>query len=117
MLLKNELHSIGALKGHVPVGGVKIFDRGIATGATQHFRASEERSMIAKNYTNMLQQKGWVLSGSRGISGNEDVVKFCKGTMSLTLDLVSEGEVSTYYYVGIVWAKYKSDGAYCKADE
>lgn len=112
-ILRHELESILIPEGHDAVDQIKTFDREIATGATRHFRAQETVAAVVKQYKDVLVQHGWQVSSERRISGNEKVVKFCKSGMSLTLDLVEEGRASTYYYLGVVWTKSKSDRAHC----
>lgn len=112
--LRRELEAVNIPVDHMPDDPIKTFDRGIATGATRHFRAQYSDGEIIEFYRASLRKQGWVLANERRISGNEIALKFCKKSMSLTLDLVSEAPESAYYYLGVLWVSSKSDRAYCR---
>lgn len=112
-VLRGELIALSVPENHKPLDQIKLFDREIATGATRHYRAPTPADVVAKYYKQILTEDGWILSDERYLVGGERVIKFCKRSMSLTLDMLDEDGKSTYYYLGVVWAKAKSDRAYC----
>lgn len=110
--LRRELTSVSIPEGHKPRSQIKVFDRGIATGATQHFQAPVPVNDVVSYYEKNLVKAGWTLMGER-YAGGERIVKFCKQAISLTLDAIDEGGMHTFYYLGVVWVESKSDRAHC----
>lgn len=112
--LLRDIRAINVPPGHAAVDPIKTWDKVVTVGATRHFRASSSATEIANAYKSSLPAEGWTFVGERSVSGNEIALKFCRGATSLLLNLVSEGPGTTYYYLGVQWAKSKSSRAYCR---
>lgn len=112
--LLREIRTINVPYGHTAVDPIKTWDKVVTVGATRHFRASSSAAEIADAYKTSLPEQGWTFVGERSVSGNEIALKFCRGATSLILNLVSEDPGTTYYYLGVQWAKSKNSRAYCR---
>lgn len=112
-IIRGEFARVPIPPSHVRVDRLLIVDHGGPRGVAQNFRAPESADVIFGYYSNQLPRLGWALVDDRKISPREGSIKFCKGSLSLSIDAMREIG-STKYYITILWTNNRDDDAYCK---
>lgn len=112
-VIRGEFARVPIPPSHVRVDRLLIVDHGGPIGVAQNFRAPESADVIVGYYKSQLPRLGWALVDYRKISPREDSIKFCKGSLSLSIDAMREiGSIK--YYIAILWTSNRDDDAYCK---
>ena len=111
--LRDQFQSIVVPHDHLPVGKIRAFDRGIATNVSRDFRAPASVETVLSEYVMKLERDGWKKKSDRRTISSR-VVKFCRGDVSASLDLVPKGLDTTFYYFGLTWVSSRRDRAYCR---
>jgi hypothetical protein len=112
-LLSAELQRLPVPDDDVRLDQPQTFDKEVITGATAHFQSASSSKEVLSYYSQTLSTMGWKLANSEsGVNGEK--FKFCKASMSLTIDVSSDG-AGTKYYVGVIWTKFRRSPTYCES--
>lgn len=112
-LLLAELQRLPVPNDDVRLGQPQTFDKEVITGATARFQSASSSKEVLSYYSRRLSMMGWKLANSES-GANGETFKFCKASMSLTID-ASPYSAGTKYYVGVVWTKFRRSPTYCES--
>lgn len=112
-LLSAELQRLPVPSDDAMLDEPQTFDKEVITGATAHFQSASSSKEVLSYYARTLSSMGWKLANTEtGVDGEK--FKFCKASMSLTIDASPYG-AGTKYYVGVVWTKFRRSPTYCES--
>lgn len=111
-MLSEELQRLPVPNDDVRLDQPQTFDKEVITGATAHFQSASSSKEVLSYYSRTLSTMGWKLANSES-GANGETFKFCKASMSLTIDASPDGG-GTKYYAGVVWTKFRKSPDYCE---
>lgn len=108
--LKDLFSEIKIHPGDQWSGVPSSFDKEVLTGVNARVLSKIPPKEIVSYYASSLPSGGWVKSQLS--SGKENILKFCKGRVNLTVEALPEG-TGTDYYLGVNWSSQTMGPFYC----
>jgi hypothetical protein len=93
-------------------GKPSAFDKESITAVTGHAYSRLAPSELVAYYSGHLTAASWTLSNEGGKDSTVRKVTFCRNRVSVTID-ASKADGGSYYYIGLVWTRYKQSPAFC----
>lgn len=111
--LRREFDSIPVFPGSLPVDKVDAVQKFGLAFVRQRFQVAGSFDQISGYYLDLLPRSGWVHRGSTGTGTSRASIKFCKGSVSFTVGLVTESKGTTTYGVAATWQGSAHGSSYC----
>lgn len=111
--LSQEFNLIPQMPEASPVGAVESIDKITLIGLTQNYEINKPASLVLEYYLHAAPKYGWKYISRRKAGGEEDV-RFCKGNMSLAVDVIATTPSTTEYNFGVRWARSSGSPSYCR---
>ncbi len=89
------------------------FDKESIVVVTSHASSTAVPEELLSYYLKTLPVKGWWLMSERRYDNGGGKIRYCKNRISLTIDLSPGVQSGSYYYIGLVWTKYKMSADFC----